>query len=130
MKKLLILGLSVLLVNVIGVASASAQADKESQRAFKVKHDVEKIGIGDDVEVKLRDGTKTRGRISAIGDDQFIVSDKKGADTTIAFSDVKRVIKSEGSTGSQLKTLGLGAGLLAGVLALIVVFGRRDYVAR
>jgi hypothetical protein len=68
MKELLISVLCALLINLACLTSAIAQAgqkpgrqgglDKESQRVYKVKHDVDKIGIGEKIQLKLQDGTK------------------------------------------------------------------------
>ena len=63
-------------------------------------------------------------------DDQFVITDQKGAATKIPYSNIQRVVKHDDTTGSHLRGLAMGVGVLAGVLALLVIVGRKDYVAR
>ena len=130
MNKLLTVFLSVLLTNFACATSAPAQSSKDAVRIDKLRRDVEKIGFDERVEVKLNDGTKLKGRITGIADDQFVITDQKGAATKIPYPNIKRVVKHDDTTGSQLRTLAMGVGLLAGVLTVLVIAGRSDYVAR
>ena len=130
MNKLLTVFLSVLLASFAYATSAPAQSSKDAVRIDKLRRDVEKIGFDERVEVKLSDGTKLKGRVTGIADDQFVITDQKGAATKIPYSNIKRVVKHDDTTGSQLRTLAMGVGLLAGVLTVLVIAGRSDYVAR
>jgi ribonucleotide monophosphatase NagD (HAD superfamily) len=130
MKKLLTVFLSALLLNGVCATSAPAQSNKDILRIGKLRKEVAKIGFDERVEVRLNDGTKLKGRITGIADDQFVISDQKGATTTIAYSNIKRVVRHEDTTGPQIRSVALGIGALVGVLALLAVFGQRDYVAR
>ena len=136
MKKPLILMLSILLVSLGCVTATPAQADKEpptvkeAQAAAKVKREVSKLGFNEQLDVKLRDGTKVRGRITGIADDVFLVTDSKGVETKIWYSGVKKVIKGDFSKGGQLKLFALAAGALGGMLALILIVGPKDSVTR
>jgi ABC-type Fe3+-hydroxamate transport system substrate-binding protein len=130
MKKLLTLFLGALLINFACATSAPAQTSKDILRIDKLRRDVEKIGFDERVEVKLNDGTKLKGRVTGIADDQFVITDQKGSATKIPYSNIKRVVKHDDTTGSQLRTLAMGVGVLAGVLAILVIAGRSDYVAR
>ena len=80
MKRLLKGLFSSLLVSLVCVASTPAQADKESQRVDRVKHQVNKIGVDENVEVRLSDSTELKGRISVIGSDFFVLVDRKTGD--------------------------------------------------
>jgi hypothetical protein len=92
MKRFLMIPLSVLLISLVCVSSTPAQAGKESQLVDKVKHQVNKIGVDENVEVRLSDSTKLNGRISVIGDDYFVLVDRKTADaTTLNFAQVKQI---------------------------------------
>jgi len=122
--------LAALVISFACATSAPAQSNKDIMRVGKLRKDVEKIGFDERVEVKLNDGTKLKGRITGIADDQFVIADQKGAATTIPYSNTRRVVKHDDTTGPQLRALAVGAGLLAGMLALIVVVGRSDSVTR
>src|SRR5437773_5512786 len=92
MKRLLKSLFGALLISFVCVASTRAQADKESQRVDKVKHQVSKIGVDENVEARLSNSTKLKGRISVIGDDYFVLVDRKTADTTtLNFAQVKQI---------------------------------------
>jgi hypothetical protein len=91
-RKLLIWILVAALGNLVCVTSASAQVDKDAQRVARVKRDVNKIGFDENVSVKFLDGTHLKGRVNEIGDDYFVLIEKKTADTRkITFAQVKQV---------------------------------------
>ena len=129
MKKLFTWLLSVSLIS-LACASSAAQTDKDAQRFSQIKHEVEKIGFDEKVEVRLQNGSTLKGRISGIADDQFVITDKQGTATKVPYTSARRVAKSDGSTRSQLGLFALGVGGLAGMIALIVVVGRKDSVTR
>jgi len=80
-KKLLSLVLVGLLLNIVGVipAYASSKEDTRARFAEKVKEGISKLGTGPEarVEVKLRDGRKLKGYISATGENNFVIVDAK-----------------------------------------------------
>jgi len=92
MKKLLTLIFSIMLVNFTCATLMPAQTDKDAQRLAKVKHAVNKIGIDENARVSLQDGTKLKGRIAEIGEDYFVLVEKKTANSNrISFTQVKQV---------------------------------------
>jgi hypothetical protein len=129
-KRTLAVILVALAINLACATSTPAQSNKDIMRSDKLRKDVEKIGFDERVEVKLNDGTELKGRITGIADDQFVITDQKGAATKIPYFNIKRVVKHDDTTGSHLRGLAMGVGVLAGVLALLVIVGRKDYVAR
>ena len=129
-KKLLTLTLAVVTIYLVCQRSTPAQTDKQAAQFSHVKHEVEKLGFDAKVEVRLQDGSTLKGRISGIAEDQFVITDKHGTATKIPYSNARRVMKDFGSTRSQAGFLALSVGALAGAIALIVVFGRRDSVTR
>ena len=129
-KRTLAFALVALAINFACATSAPAQSNKDSIRIGKLRKDVEKIGFDERVEVKLNDGTKLKGRVTGSADDQFVITDQKGAATTIPYSNIKRVVSHDDTTGSHLGTFAVGVGVLAVVLAVLVIAGRSDYVAR
>ena len=128
--KIFTLVLAALTINFACECSAPAQTDKDAQRFSQVKHEVEKLGFDEQVEVRMQNGSTLKGRISGIADDQFVITDKNGAATKIPYSSARRVVKSVGSTRSQLGIFALGVGAAVGMIALIVVVGRKDSVTR
>jgi len=91
-KKFLASMLTVVVVSLGCVTSASAQTDKDAQRLAKLKHAVNRIGIDENAKVSLQDGTKLKGRIVEIGEDYFVLVEKKTANSNrISFAQVKQV---------------------------------------
>src|ERR1044071_7618505 len=107
----------------LGYGPARAQTQETTQAAEKARASVQKLGAGSQrrVEVKLQDGTKLKGSISAAGEDNFTVTDAKtGAPRTLAYADVAQVKK----PGGGLSTRGwiiLGAAAAAAVIVGVTV---------
>jgi small nuclear ribonucleoprotein (snRNP)-like protein len=125
LKRTLASLLVALAINFACATVVPAQLNKDALRVDKLRRDVEKIGFDERVEVKLNDGTKLKGRITGIADDQFVITDQTRAATRVPYSNIKRVVKHDDTTGSHLGTLALGVGALVGVLTLLVVVGRK-----
>jgi uncharacterized protein (DUF1800 family) len=101
-------------------------AQDRSQRslaadAASAKAEVNKLGFGKRVDVKLKGGKKTVGRITGFAHDHFVVTASKGAAAAIAYAEVSRV-------ATQKEKLGvfdrLWTGIMftvAGVCALVVI---------
>jgi hypothetical protein len=73
-------------------------AQDRSQRslaadAASAKAEVNKLGFGKRVNVKLKDGKKANGRITGFAHDHFVVTDSKGAASAIAYAEVSRVAR-------------------------------------
>ena len=73
--------------------AAQDRAPASSADSAAIKDQVARLGFGKRVKVKLRDGVMTRGRITGIGDDHFVVTDTKGAASKISYADVTRITK-------------------------------------
>jgi hypothetical protein len=130
-KKLLLVALAGLLVNLTCVAPvlASSQQEKDAKRIARVKKVIADLGTGTraKVEVKLRDKTKLAGYVSEIGEDHFAVTDEKSSGvTTVQYAQVERVMPTPSlkntvkdlSNTRTLKAVGVGLGLVVlGVLA-------------
>ena len=80
------------------VISAQAKVDLE---ASKMRAKVEALGVSTEVEVKLRDKTKLRGRISGTDTDSFYIDNLAGANTKILYADVMDVKKPSGGWGTK-----------------------------
>ena len=92
MKLTLISILAVALVTSMCAVSVCAQADIEAQRVAKVKRDVNRIGVDEKLNVQLMDGTVLKGRVKEIGDEYFVLIEKRTADSRVLrFTQVKQV---------------------------------------
>ena len=86
--------IAALVISLVCVTPTPAQAGKESQRVDKVKRQVNKIDVDENVEVRLTDSSRLKGQISIIGDDYFVLVDRKTGDaTTLRFAQVKQIRK-------------------------------------
>ena len=85
-RKLAVVALGVFVLNLFlsSAAFAAIKDEKDARHVQKIKSDIAKIGTGLEakVEVKLKDGTKLKGFVSEIGNDQFVVTDPKTGTAT------------------------------------------------
>lgn len=122
-KKLLSLALAVLVLNLAGAARVSAvtKGEKETRFAAKVKAGVMKLGTGPEarVRVRLRDKTKMEGYVGRADEEGFVLVDARtGAETQIAYAQVKQIKGNNLSTGV---TIAIAVGVLAAVIILALV---------
>lgn len=69
--------------------AAESKAEKEAQRAEKLKAGIARRGVGSEA-VKLRDGQKLAGYVKEAGADSFVIADlKTGATTVVAYPNVR-----------------------------------------
>ena len=126
MKRFLMISLSVLLISLVCVPSTPAQGGKESQRVEKVKHQVNKIGVDENVEVRLSDSTRLKGRISVIGDDYVVLVDRKTGDaTTLKFAQVKQIRTAVDNPFSDPAVL-IGLAFIPVIIVACVLAKRAD----
>lgn len=125
-KKILTIAIAGLLIQAVCVqpAAAAPKAEKEAQRAEKVKEGILKLGAGNDarVAIKLRDNTKLAGYISGATEGSFVVTDPKTRSaTTVSYDDVTQVKGHNLGTGAKVAIgIGIGVGLTLLVIWLIV----------
>ena len=82
---------------------------------------VQNLGFGQRIDVKLKDGSKTTGRITGVAADRFVVTNTKGSPRPIAYAEVSRITKHHEKFGLFDKPW---AGIMftaAGVGTLIVL---------
>ena len=118
LKRYFLMSLLVLVGNlaVSPLAFASNKSEKEAKFAEKVKTEIAKLGVGKDarIKVKLKDGTKLKGYVSEINDNDFSVTNAKtGKATVISYSSAKQVKGNNLSSGTIIT--------LAFVAAIIVI---------
>ena len=117
---------STLLITLVCVTSTPAQADKESQRVDKVKRQVNKTGVDENVEIRLSDSSKIKGQITVIGDDYFVLVDRKTGDaTTLNFAQVKQIRTALDNPFSDPAVLA-GLALIPAIIIVCVLAKRAD----
>ena len=81
---------------------------------------VSKLGLGEKARatITLKNGTKVKGYVARVDDNEFVMRDKKtDTPTTIRYEDVAKISEDRGH--SMAKNLGLGIAI--GIGAVIVV---------
>ena len=94
-----------------------------SPQSTKVKVQVEKLGLGAAATVRLIDGPKVSGTITAIRDGSFTLTDAKTrSGTTVNYDVVKKVKKGLPGKGSFLDRMNPWAKvvLIGGILGIVV----------
>ena len=120
LKRICSVALAALLLQAAAVpAFARSAAEKESKRVETVRAKLSKLGTGEDARVRLelRDKTRLEGYIGEAGPESFVVVNKAGVATTVAYPQVARAKGHNLSTGAKI---GIGIGIGAGVTLLIL----------
>ena len=121
LKKICSVALVALLLQAAAApALAKSAAEKEAKRAESFRAKLDKLGTGHDARVKLelRDKTRLEGHISEAGPEGFVVVNKAGAATTVAYPQVRKAQGHNLSTGAKIA---IGIGIGAGVTLLILL---------
>ena len=121
LKRICSVMLSALLLQAAAVPAFSAtNAEREARRGEKVRAQVVKLGTGSDarIRVTLRDKTKLEGFVSEAGADSFVVTDKTGNATAVAYPQVRTAQGNNLSTGAKIA---IGVGIGAGITLLIIL---------
>ena len=120
LKKICSVLLSALLLQAAAVtALAKSSAEKEAKRAEKVRTQLARLGTGKDalVKLELRDKTKLEGYVSELGAESFVVINKAGVATTVAYPQVGKARGHNLSTGAKI---GIGIAIGAAIVLLII----------
>ena len=121
LKKICSVALVALLLQAAAApALAKSAAEKESKRVETVRAKLSKLGTGQDarVRVELRDKTRLEGYIGEAGPESFVVVNKAGVATTVAYPQVAKAKGHNLSTGAKIA---IGIGIGAGVTLLIIL---------
>ena len=103
--------------------STQAQGGRDNEAAARARVKVEKLGAGSNggVEVKLLDGTKLKGYVSAREQDSFTVTDRKtGTSSVVRYAEVSEVKKSGGGLSTKSWII-IGSAIAGAVVTWIVV---------
>ncbi|HEX8336333.1 MAG TPA: hypothetical protein VF621_06355, partial [Pyrinomonadaceae bacterium] len=121
LKKICSVALVALLLQAAAApALARSAAEKESKRAETVRTKLAKLGTGRDARVKLelRDKARVEGYIGEAGPESFVVINRAGVATTVAYPQVAKAKGHNLSTGAKIA---IGIGIGAGVTLLIIL---------
>lgn len=116
--------LSCMLLTTVNVQLVSAQtASVKDSSSANVKADIARRGTGKKrVEVKKLDGTKVKGSITQIGDEDFTLTDSKTNNTAvIAYRDVAKV---KGSGSNFVLGVTIAAVAAVGIVVAVLVSKR------
>ena len=111
-----------LLVTVPQLAVAK-QTSTQAPTVETIKSKVARIGVGAKAKatIRLKNGTKVKGYIAQVQDDDFVIRDRKtDAPTTIRYADVLKVEENRGHSTARNVAIGVAAGVGA-VLAVIFI---------
>ena len=120
LKKVCSVVIAALLLQAAAVpALAKSSAEKEARRAEKVRAQLAKLGTGKDalVRLELRDKTRLEGYVSELGAESFVVVNKAGVATAVAYPQVGKAQGNNLSTGAKI---GIGIGIGAAIVLLII----------
>src|SRR5437773_701009 len=134
MKTLSLILVTALTLNASGFAYQTTlprdeQTQTQTQKSDKAKSEVQRRGIGENsqVKVKLRGNEgEVKGYISRIDETSFQVTEQKsGRVRTINYADVDRIRGTGLSTGAKIAiAAGIGAaGIVIGILASLAISG-------
>jgi hypothetical protein len=108
--------------------TVSAQ-NKQPLTIEQIKIQVAKVGTGDKARATIttRDGAKISGYVSRVGDDDFVMRDRKtDAPTTIRYADVAKIERSHGHSIARNILIGVGIGSAVVVIAVIAAIARNE----
>lgn len=108
----------VMCISVPTITAALPDAPSESKRVEDTKKnadDMRKVAnsfqlSGKTATVTLKDKSKTKGQITTVTENGFLLKTREGQDRQFSFADVQKVSKSGMSTGTKI-LIGVGVGL-------------------
>ncbi|HEX8337489.1 MAG TPA: hypothetical protein VF621_12215 [Pyrinomonadaceae bacterium] len=107
----------------VGYQPALAQMTEVTRAAGETRAAVQRLGAGSKkrVEVRLQDGARLKGYVSAAGEDAFTLTDSKtGQARTLAYADVSRVKKAGGGLSTRAWVI-IGAAAVTAVVVGVTV---------
>ncbi len=109
---------SIMIITGGRTAFAASVNAKEAALTEKVKAAIAKLGTGSSAraEIMLHDKRKLKGYIKEANDEHFVLVDKTGASTELAYPQVRQVKGNNLSTGAKV-AIGVGVGIV--ILLLI-----------
>ena len=122
-RALTVMILGILWFSAVGYQPAHAQAPEATRPAEETRAAVRRLGVGTKtrVEVRLQDGSRLSGSVTAAGEDTFTIADSKTGQTRVlAYTDVTRVKKAGGGLSPRTWVI-IGAAAAAAVIVGVTV---------
>ena len=111
----------VILTTSVAFQSVQAQGSRDTNAAAKARLKIETLGSNARVDVKLLDGTKLKGYVSAKDQDGFTVTDSKtGANSAVRYAEVSEVKKAGGGVSTKTWII-IGSAVAAAAVTWIIV---------
>lgn len=122
-KTFAILISAVILATSFAFQSAQAQGSRDTNAAAKARLKIESLGVGSSarVEVKLLDGAKLKGYVSAKDQDGFTVADSKsGATSVVRYAEVAEVKKAGGGLSTKSWII-IGSAIAGAAVTWVII---------
>jgi len=123
-KQLLTLLVATCVLNLTFAAVVPAQAAIDDRHVRQVKIFVNNIGLGNSQKIKVKlttHGGTVKGHITKINDENFVVTNSNGVDSTVAFKDVRDISRDHFPTWA-IAVITVGA-ILGGVAICVAAGG-------
>jgi sRNA-binding regulator protein Hfq len=108
----------------VGPIYAQSATTKDDASIQKLKREIGKLNTnGKNIaRVKLHNGTKLKGYISQANEDNFVITDKHGQKSTVAYTDLSDVKKGSGlsRTSKILIVSGIAVAIIVTVIAVSI----------
>ena len=111
------------------IVKAGQQAAAQTAASEQIKIQVAKLGVGEKAKatITLKDGKKTKGYISRVGEEDFVVRDRKtDTPTTIRYTDVAKIEGNRGHSTAKHVGIGVGIGVGAFLTTLLILLAHID----
>lgn len=104
------------------LVGAKQKDHKEPNTAAEIKDQIARLGLGEKAKtiITLKNGSRTKGYVARVGDDDFVIRDSKTDNpTTIRYADVANVDETNGH--AKVKGAAIAAGVGVGVFVGLIV---------
>ena len=113
-----------ILATSLAFQSVLAQGGRDANAAAKARLRIEALGVGSSAraDVKLLDGTRLKGYVSAKEQDSFTITDSKtGASSVVRYDEVAEVKKAGGGGLSTKSWIIFGSAIAGAVVTWIII---------
>jgi hypothetical protein len=103
--------------------------DNQTTTAEHNKNKVTRLGVGEKAKatIKLKDGTKVKGYVYRVGEDDFEIRDRKtNSSTTIRYGDVKGVDDNRGHSIARTVLIAVGIGSAVALTAVYLAIAANE----
>ena len=118
-----------LLLVTVPQPTIAKQTSTQAPTLETIKSKVARIGVGAKAKatVRMKNGTKVKGYIAQVQEDDFVIRDRKtDAPTTIRYADVVKVDENKGHSTARNIAIGVGIGAGALLLGILISIAHLD----